>query len=87
MIWYWYLTSELVSCNIIHKAGQLRACSRKDYFAADSISSGCSIGKGLPFCNQLHHQAGQISIVSSSLVPRPETARRKGPGFHCLRMR
>ena len=22
-----------------------------------------------------------------SLVPRPETARRKGPGFHCLRMR
>ena len=23
----------------------------------------------------------------SSLVPRPETARRKGPGFHCLRMR
>ena len=25
--------------------------------------------------------------VNASLVPRPETARRKGPGFHCLRMR
>jgi len=22
-----------------------------------------------------------------SLVPRPEKGRRKGPGFHCLRMR
>ena len=23
----------------------------------------------------------------ASLVPRPEKGRRKGPGFHCLRMR
>ena len=27
------------------------------------------------------------SIVQTSLVPRPEKGRRKGPGFHCLRMR
>ena len=27
------------------------------------------------------------NILPISLVPRPETARRKGPGFHCLRMR
>ena len=27
------------------------------------------------------------STSRNSLVPRPETARRKGPDFHCLRMR
>ena len=27
------------------------------------------------------------SMYRASLVPRPETARRKGPGFYCLRMR
>ena len=27
------------------------------------------------------------STSNTSLIPRPETARRKGPGFHCLRMR
>ena len=29
----------------------------------------------------------RICIPYITLVPRPETARRKGPGFHCLRMR
>ena len=28
-----------------------------------------------------------VTISTSSLVPRPERGRRKGPGFHCLRMR
>jgi len=27
------------------------------------------------------------SSIWVSLVPRPEKGRRKGPGFHCLRMR
>ena len=29
----------------------------------------------------------EIIKYSPSLVPRPEKGRRKGPGFHCLRMR
>ena len=29
----------------------------------------------------------KFSMATPSLVPRPEKGRRKGPGFHCLRMR
>ena len=28
-----------------------------------------------------------LPLLIASLVPRPKTVRRKGPGFHCLRMR
>ena len=33
------------------------------------------------------HQLIFSTVKWSSLAPRPEKGRRKGPGFHCLRMR
>ena len=43
-------------------------------------------GKGALYGKAIRMSAS-ILYVDASLVPRPETARRKGPGFHCLRMR
>ena len=60
-----------------------------------NISVESNRGTLVVFCNIQPHcmhnnyiiPRQNVSTVVSSLVPRPETARRKGPGFHCLRMR
>ena len=46
-----------------------------------------SLGQKACMGTRLHTQFWCLFLTHTSLVPRPETARRKGPGFHCLRMR
>ena len=46
------------------------------------VSCGSESSRG----KKLYNEQDGGSSPPTSLVLRPETARRKGPGFHCLRM-
>jgi len=55
-----------------------------------SANQVAALASGLLTKMNWHHRVVLSShgrfTLSSSLVPRPDKGRRKGPGFHCLRM-
>jgi len=76
--WVQCYLSKLVSCTLI-SSRMTKSVLWHNYYLLIGIANSL-----WTICLPLQDT---FCIGRPSLVPRPEKGRRKGPGFHCLRMR